>query len=157
MPLKAIITSVEGHTGCFAITELLLSDPFSTDVDSVVGLTLDFNVPKTKECEIQGAHIVQHVPGNENLTIQTLKENSCDALYLVPPAHADVKSIAIEPINVAKEAGIPNILLISSAGCDYVDPQKQPRWREFIDLEAMVLAAEGDESTNTGPSSCIIR
>lgn len=156
MSRKVCVTSVDGHTG-FAITELLLSDPFSKKVDSVVGLALNPATPKAKEAEALGAQIVHLVPGDEKATAQTLKDTGCDTLCLIPPAHRHKKNIATELINAAKKAGVPNVLLNSSAGCDYADPQKQPRLREFIGLESLVMASKGDSSTNTGHSACVIR
>jgi len=47
--------------------------------------------------------------------------------------------------------------LISSVGADLADPQGQPRLREFIDIEQLVLAAKGDPSTKAGHSPCVIR
>ncbi|KAH8719836.1 Prestalk A differentiation protein A [Beauveria bassiana] len=44
-----------------------------------------------------------------------------------------------------------------SAGCDYATAEKQPRLREFIDLETLVLQSKGDASTPTGGSPCVIR
>ncbi|KAG6010492.1 hypothetical protein E4U21_006494 [Claviceps maximensis] len=60
-------------------------------------------------------------------------------------------------VGAASKAGLANVCLISSAGCDYADPKKQPRLREFVDLEALVLQAKGDADTATGGSPCVIR
>ncbi|KAH0528961.1 hypothetical protein TsFJ059_003771 [Trichoderma semiorbis] len=46
---------------------------------------------------------------------------------------------------------------IGSAGCDYADSKKQPRLREFIDIESAVLATKGDAGTPLGHSPCVIR
>jgi len=47
--------------------------------------------------------------------------------------------------------------MISSAGCDLAEKDKQPRLREFIELEAMILAVKGDPSTETGHAPVVIR
>ncbi|RYO89734.1 hypothetical protein DL766_008706 [Monosporascus sp. MC13-8B] len=156
MSRNVCVTSVEGHTG-FAIAELLLSHPFSRKIDSVVGLTLFPDAEKAKEAQALGAKVVPHTPGRLRTTVQTLKQTGCDTLCLIPPAHPEKKDIAAELIAAAAKAGVPNVLMISSAGCDYADSQKQPRLREFIELEAMMLASKGDSSTSTGHSPCVIR
>ncbi|RYP51414.1 hypothetical protein DL769_010817 [Monosporascus sp. CRB-8-3] len=156
MSRNVCVTSVEGYTG-FAIAELLLSHPFSRKVDNVVGLTLFPDAEKTKEAQALGAKIVPHTPGRLRTTVQTLEQTGCNTLCLIPPAHPEKKDIAAELIAAAAKAGVPNVLMISSAGCDYADPQKQPRLREFIELEAVMLASKGDSSTSTGHSPCVIR
>lgn len=51
-----------------------------------------------------------------------------------------------------------NLIFLSSAGADYAERDKQPRLREFIDLETLVMQPKGDPSTgDTGHSPCIIR
>ncbi|KAF6830581.1 hypothetical protein CPLU01_07271 [Colletotrichum plurivorum] len=49
-------------------------------------------------------------------------------------------------VEAARRAGIPNVCLISSVGCDYAGPSGQPRLREFtcIELESLVLACWGE-------------
>lgn len=75
----------------------------------------------------------------------------------MPPAHEDKFGIASELVCAAKEANVQNTLLLSSAACEYADPQRQPRLREFVDLECLFMKAEGDMNTAVGHSSCIIR
>lgn len=156
MSRNVCITAVDGQTG-FLIAELLLSKPFSSKVDSVVGLTLDPSAAKIVELESLGVTIVEHKPGRERTMVKLLKDTKCDTICLVPPAHSDKMDISMELVNAAKKAGIPNVLLISSVGCDYASSQKQPRLREFIELESLTLAAKGDASTSTGHSPCVIR
>jgi hypothetical protein len=76
---------------------------------------------------------------------------------LIPPAHEEKFDITMELIEATKRANIPNVCFISSAGCDLADPQKQPSLRQFIELEAAVMAAKGDASTETGHSPVVIR
>ena len=54
-------------------------------------------------------------------------------------------------------ADIPNIVFLSAAGCDLAERNKQPRLREFIDLEALFLGTKGDPVTRTGHSPVVIR
>ncbi|KAH6646752.1 hypothetical protein BKA67DRAFT_524789 [Truncatella angustata] len=156
MPRNVCVTAADGHTG-FAIVELLLGELFSSKVDSVAALVLDPNSDRAKQAKDLGAVIVPHKPGRERDIVKTLKETGCDTLCLIPPAHHDKIDITAELISATKKANVPNILLISSAGCDYADPRKQPRLREFIGLETMLLQSKGDSRTETGHSSCVIR
>jgi hypothetical protein len=157
MTRNICITAVDGHTG-FTIAELILKHrDFSRKVDSVVGLTLDPDSKRAQELKGIGATLVKHVPGRLRSMTKSLKDTGCDVICVIPPAHKNKFAISEELVAAAKKAGIPNVCLISSAGCDYADPRRQPRLREFIDLEAIVLEAKGDATTSTGGSPCVIR
>lgn len=54
-------------------------------------------------------------------------------------------------------ADVPNIVFLSAAGCDLAERDKQPRLREFVDLEALFMGAKGDASSRTGECPVIIR
>jgi hypothetical protein len=73
------------------------------------------------------------------------------------PGHQEKFDITVELIEATKKANIPNVCFLSSVGTDFADEKSQPRLREFIDLETMVLSAKGDSSTSTGISPVIIR
>lgn len=157
MSRNVCITAIDGQTG-FLIAELLLKDEkFKKQIDSLTGLTLDPSSPKAKELQGLGAVIVPHKPGREREVVAALKKTGCDTICLVPPARKDKFDIAVELTNAAKKAGVANVLLISSAGCDYAERDKQPRLREFIDLESVVLSAKGDPNVQLGHSPCVIR
>ncbi|KAK7908707.1 prestalk A differentiation A [Apiospora marii] len=150
------ITAVDGNTG-YTIAELLLSAPFKSKVGTVVGLALDDSATKAKEFTALGGKLVSHKPGRMRDVVKTLKETGCDVLCLIPPAHHNKKDITEKLIHTAKKANIPNVCIISSIGCDYADPKKQPHIREFIKLESLFLSSKGDASTETGHSPVIIR
>ncbi|KJK74048.1 hypothetical protein H634G_10674 [Metarhizium anisopliae BRIP 53293] len=157
MTRKICITAVDGNTG-FAIAELLLQHrEFSRKIDSVVGLALDPESEQSQELKSLGATIVPHTVGRVKTMVKTLKDTGADTICLVPPAHQDKLDICMELLEEAKKAQVGNVCLISSAGCDYADSKKQPRLREFIDLEALVLESKGDASIPTGGSPCVIR
>lgn len=157
MSRKVAITAVDGQTG-FLIAELLLREgKFKKAIDSICGLAMDPSGPKCKELEQLGAAIVQHSPGREREMVQALKKTGCDTICLVPPAHQDKLDISLELASAARKAGVNNVLLISSAGCDYAERDRQPRLREFIDIESAVLASKGDPNTSLGHSPCVIR
>lgn len=97
---------------------------------------------RAKELSKLGAKIVAQKPGRERDMVKTLKETGCDTICLIPPAHKEKYDIVVELVNAAKKAGVQNVCFVSSVGCDLADPQKQPRLREFIDMEVLVLSAK---------------
>ncbi|EAQ87804.1 hypothetical protein CHGG_04423 [Chaetomium globosum CBS 148.51] len=150
MARNICITSIEGQTG-FLIAELLLTDDrFQPRIDSLTGLALDPSSPKAKELQALGAVIAAHTPGRARDVVATLQKTACDTLCLVPPARSDKLDIALELAEAAKKAGVANVLLISAAGCDYAERAAQPRLREFVDLESVVLSAKGDPESALG-------
>jgi hypothetical protein len=157
MSRNVVITSIGSHTGG-QIAKLLLSDGhFKRKVSSVTGLTLYPEIDSVKEVADLGAKIVEHKPGNLDEVVATLKETGADAILLLPPGHKDSYNITLELIEATKKANIPNVCFISSVGCDLAERDKQPLLRSVIDLEAKVLEAKGDASTETGHSPVIIR
>lgn len=127
------------------IAELLLTDrKFSSKVDSVCGLTLHPTSAKCKELQKLGVTIIPHKPGKVKDMAATLKESGADALCIIPPTHKDKYDITMELVAAGKKAAVPNVCLVSSAGADMADAKKQPRLREFIDIEQLVVEAKGD-------------
>lgn len=157
MHRNVCITAVEGQTGSLIADLLVNNAGFSKKVDSVVGLSLHPNSPKCKELAKMGVKIVPHKPDKMRDMVSTLKGTGCDTVCLIPPAHQDKFDITVEVIEAAKKANVQNVCFISSVGCDLAERDKQPRLREFIDLEMLVLASKGDTSTSTGHSPCVIR
>lgn len=152
------ITAADGQTG-FLIAELLLKEKrFRSKIDSLTGLVLDPSSSKAQELESLGAVIVPHKFGRVRDVVATLKKTGCDTICLIPPAHRDKFDITVELAEAAKKSGtVQNVLLISAAGCDYADRERQPHLREFIDIESIVLANKGDPTTELGHSPCVIR
>lgn len=158
MTRNIAITAVDGHTGSL-IAELILTDAtFKRKVSSVTGLALNIDSEYCRELKNLGANIIPYIPGKGfKEAVKVLKEAQIDAICLIPPAEKDKLDITLELIEAAKQANIPNVCLLSSAGCDMAERDKQPRLREFIDIEAQVMATKGDASTSTGHSPVIIR
>jgi hypothetical protein len=151
------VTAVDGNTG-FLIAELLLTDEtFTSKISSVCGLTLNPAAQKCKELAADGCKIVHHKPGNMRGMVETLLQTGCDTMCLIPPAHEEKYDIVEELVYAAKRANIPNVCFIGSAGCDLAEKKRQPRLREFVDLETLVLSAKGDPSTRLAHSPCVIR
>lgn len=157
MTRHVCVTAVEGNTG-FLIAELLVTDEnFKKQVNSVTGLAMNHEHERCKELAKLGVTIVPHRPGRVRDMVNTIKHCKADTMCLIPPAHRDKVDITAELIEATKRANVPNSLLISSAGCDLAERDKQPRLREFIDLEAMMMETKGNPSTATGTSPVIIR
>jgi uncharacterized protein YbjT (DUF2867 family) len=157
MSRHVCVTAAEGHTG-HAIIELLLThEDFKSAVDSVTALSLQPHGETSKELAKLGAKVVTHEPGRLSKMVDSLKAVGADTLCLIPPAREDKLDLTLELIDAAKKANVPNVCFISSAGCDLAERDKQPRLREFIDLETRVLASKGDPSTATGHSPVVIR
>lgn len=157
MSRNVCITSVEGNTG-FLIAKLLLSDEnFSKAIGTVSGLTLNPNAERCRDLNQLGATIVPHQPGRVKNVAASLKNANADTVCLVPPASQHKIDVTAELIEAAKMADIPNIVFLSAAGCDLAERDRQPRLREFIDLEALILGTKGDPVTRTGHSPVVIR
>lgn len=157
MSRNLCITAVDGHTG-FTIAELILkNDDFKKEIDSLIGLTLHPHSEFAKELMGLGAKIVPHKPGRVKDMAKTLRDSGADTLCLIPPAHEHKFDITTELIEAAKKASVPNVCFISSAGCDLAERDRQPRLREFIDLETRVLSCKGSPMTATGHSPVVIR
>ncbi|KAF7717587.1 Uncharacterized protein PECH_007595 [Penicillium ucsense] len=157
MSRNLCITAVDGHTG-FTIAELILTNnDFKKEIGSVIGLTLHPHSEFAKELAGLGAKIVPHKPGRVRDMAQTLKDSGADTLCLIPPAHEHKYDLTTELIEAAKKANVPNVCFISSAGCDLAERNRQPRLREFIDLETRVLSCKGNSMTSTGHSPVVIR
>ncbi|CZT47616.1 uncharacterized protein RSE6_08198 [Rhynchosporium secalis] len=155
MSRNVCISAIDGQTG-FLIAELLLTDR-KFKVDSVCGLTLHPTSAKCKELQKLGVTIIPHKSGKVKDMAATLKESGADALCVIPPTHKDKYDITMELVTAAKKAGVPNVCLVSSAGADMADAKKQPRLRQFIDIEQLVMEAKGDAETPTGHSPVVVR
>ena len=157
MSRNICITAVDGQTG-FLIAELLLtSSIFLQKINTVVGLSLHPHSPKCKELEGLGAVVIAHNPGKEREMSKVLKDSGADTICIVPPTHRDKFDITVEIVNAAKKAGVQNVCLLSSAGADLATEVGQPRLREFISIEELVLATKGDPNIPTGHSPVVIR
>lgn len=157
MSRHVCITAAEGQTGHLIAELLLTGEDYSKKVDSVTALTMDTTADNVKQLKSLGAKIVPHKPGKEREVVKTLSQTKCDTLCLIPPASKDKFEIVAELVRAAKKANIPNVCFISSAGCDLAERDKQPRLREFVDLETLVMTAKGEHATRLGQSPCIIR
>jgi uncharacterized protein YbjT (DUF2867 family) len=129
------VTAADGQTGSL-VADLLLSDRFAGSYKSLTLLALDPS--KCQEFADKGAKVIKYAPGDVDLLVTNLKQ--VDTLLLVPPAVKDKLKQTEEMILAAKQAKcVNNMVLISSAGCDMAEKSKQPRLREFIEIETLFM------------------
>lgn len=152
------ITSTDGHTG-HLIAELLLTDTtFRQRFTNLACITLNPSAERNKALEKLGAVIVPHIPGKDHLALlKAMKDSKIDTICLIPPAVEDKLELTREMLEVARDGDVPNSLLISSAGCDLADPEKEPNLRQFIEIENMFMEPKGDKETKLGTCPVVIR
>ncbi|KAH6913794.1 hypothetical protein BKA70DRAFT_644335 [Coprinopsis sp. MPI-PUGE-AT-0042] len=151
------ITSTDGHTGHLIAELLLTDDQFRKKFTNLACITLNPTAERNKALEKLGAVIVPHIPGDTKSLLKAMKASKIDTVCLIPPAVDNKLEISKELLEVAKEGDVPNSLLISSAGCDLADPKKEPRLREFIEIESLFMEPKGDKDTKAGLCPVVIR
>lgn len=154
------ITSTEGHTGHLIAELLLTDDGFRQNFTNLACITLNPSAERNKSLEKLGAVIVPFTPGDAKSKaslLKAMKTSKIDTICLVPPAVENKLELAKELMEVVKEGDVPNALLISSAGCDLADPEKEPRLREFIEIENLFMEPKGDPETKAGLCPVVIR
>lgn len=156
---KICITAADGQTGRLT-AELLLSDAsFSKKFKSLSLLAMD--AKKCEELKQLGGdkvNVIEYTSDTKEM-LKLFKAEDCDTIFLIPPAHKDKFAILKALIEIAGELkSVQNVILLSSAGCDVAERDKQPSIRQFIDMESLVMSAKGDTSMgSTGHSPCVIR
>ncbi|KWU44507.1 hypothetical protein RHOSPDRAFT_29150 [Rhodotorula sp. JG-1b] len=149
------VTAAEGYTGS-ALLELLASDQFKNSYSKLVGLT--FGEPKDDVKAILEDAGIETMMVDE-IDEKMIKELGVDTLCIIPPANKEKMALVKQILTLGKKAkSVQNVVLVSSAGADYAERDKQPRLREFIDLEVLAMQPKSDPSTgDTGHSPCIVR
>ncbi|EMD37646.1 hypothetical protein CERSUDRAFT_136344 [Gelatoporia subvermispora B] len=155
MSRKLCITAADGQTGHLTAELLLTDDTFRSRIAELTCLAL--HPEKCDDLEKLGAQIVPHKPGDVQGLVKALKESGADTILLIPPAHKDKLELAQEMIRATREANVKSNVLLSSAAADLADPTKQPRLREFIEIEAEFMRSKGIPETSAGHSPCIVR
>ncbi|KAJ7055526.1 NAD(P)-binding protein [Mycena amicta] len=152
-----LITAAEGQTGR-CLLELLTTDEDYTTKYSTLSALVFSEEAKAALAEFEGVvEVVVFHPERKDLLVQAMEK--VDTCMLIPPARKDKAKITAALLAAAKKAkSVTNLVLLSSAGCDYAEKDKQPRLREFIELETLAMAAKSDTSSEqTGHSPCIVR
>ncbi|KUI61340.1 hypothetical protein VP1G_11220 [Cytospora mali] len=67
-----------------------------------------------------------------------------DHICLVPSAHKDKFDLSMEISSAVTKAGASNVLFLRSNGADYSTKEKQPGFRESVELENAAVSVKGD-------------
>lgn len=154
---KIIVTAADGQTGHLT-ADLLLTDDELKEKHSGVTLMCG-DTSRCDDLAELGCEVVSIDYEDDSVDdlANKMKESGADTIYLIPPASGKKLEFVEKMVEATKQANIPNVLFLSSAGCDLAEREDQPHLREFIDMEKMVLETKGDPDTETGHSPCIIR
>lgn len=156
---KVCITSADGQTGHLIAELLLTDDDFSSKIDSLCLVALDPSLCADLEQTESGVPvtIVHLEPGHKTKLVHALEKAKPDVIFLIPPSKKDKLKLTHEMVEATKKVGVKCVILLSSAGADLAERDKQPHLREFIDIEQMVLETKGMTDTEAGHSPCVIR
>ncbi|GAA6040851.1 hypothetical protein JCM8097_007747 [Rhodosporidiobolus ruineniae] len=151
------VLSAEGYTGS-SVIELLYSDgKYKGKFSKLVGVT--FGEPVSQDVkDIHSDYNVETVL-IDDIDEDKIKELGVDTALVIPPARKDKLDLVKQFLELAKKAKtVKNVVLLSSAGADYAERDKQPRLREFVDLEVLAMQPKSDPSTgDTAHSPCVVR
>ncbi|TCD62826.1 hypothetical protein EIP91_006367 [Steccherinum ochraceum] len=153
-----LVTAGEGQTGRLVIELLLTDTNYSDKYKSLTALVFsEEGKTSLDEFTSQGLEVLVYDPSDKQALVQAME--MVDTCLLIPPARKDKAKVTRTLLEAAKKAQtVINMVLLSSAGADYAERDKQPRLREFIDLETLAMQPKQDASTgDTGHSPCVIR
>ncbi|EKM57245.1 uncharacterized protein PHACADRAFT_142468 [Phanerochaete carnosa HHB-10118-sp] len=152
---KIIVTAGEGQTGRLLI-DLLVDESYRSKFRSLTALVFSEEA-KSVLAEYEEIQVLVFDPKDEQSLVSAMEQ--VDTCMLIPPARKDKAKITRTLLEAAKKAKtVTNMVFLSSAGCDYAERGRQPRIREFIDLERLAMQPKSDPSTGeTGHSTCVIR
>ncbi|GJE91575.1 NAD(P)-binding protein [Phanerochaete sordida] len=153
---KIMVTAAEGLTGRYLI-DLLMTEPHRSRYLTLTALCFSIEAA-AGFADYPGLNVVVYDP-TDRRALRGYMEAWADTCMLIPPARKDKAEITRTLIDAAKAArNVHNLVFLSAAGCDYAEYNRQPRLREFIDLEAAVMAAhpEGPPASSSH-STCIVR
>jgi uncharacterized protein YbjT (DUF2867 family) len=152
---KIIVTAAEGQTGRLLI-DLLSDESYRSKYQMLMALVFSEDA-KSLLAEYEDVEVIVFDPKDTQTLVESMEQ--VDTCMLIPPARKDKAKITRTLLEAAKKAKtVTNMVFLSSAGCDYAERDKQPRLREFIDLEHLAMQPKSDPSTaDTGHSTCVIR
>lgn len=151
-----LITAGEGQTGRLLIDLLTTDETYRTKYKSLTALVFSEEAVSVLD-EYEDVQVVVYDPKDKKTLLEAMK--SIDTCMLIPPARKDKAAITRKLLQTAQQAKtVTNLIFLSSVGCDFAEHSKQPRLREFIELEALALQPKSEpESGDTGHSPCVIR
>lgn len=154
---QILITAAEGQTGRLILELLTTSEEYTDKYAGLTALVFSEDAKASVEAEDFPVQVLVYDPKDEPALVKAME--AVDTCLLIPPARKDKAKITATLLKAAKKAkSVTNLVFLSSAGCDYAERDKQPRLREFIDLEKLAMESKSDPNTgDTGHSPCIIR
>ncbi|KAI5799079.1 hypothetical protein EDC01DRAFT_650380 [Geopyxis carbonaria] len=156
-PRSLILTAGEGHTAHQLGTLLLTSAKFKSKLSKLTVITMNESHAHISALRDAGASIAPVEAGDTDALAAAMEEAGADTICIVPPSVEDKVAASQQLLDAATEAGVQNVVLISSAGCDMAEREEQPALRQFVDIETAVMKMKGDAERKTGHSLCIIR
>ncbi|TRM60613.1 hypothetical protein BD626DRAFT_549593 [Schizophyllum amplum] len=146
-----------GQTGRLILELLTTSEEYTDKYAGLTALVFSEDAKASVEAEDFPVQVLVYDPKDEPALVKAME--AVDTCLLIPPARKDKAKITATLLKAAKKAkSVTNLVFLSSAGCDYAERDKQPRLREFIDLEKLAMESKSDPNTgDTGHSPCIIR
>ncbi|PIL26453.1 hypothetical protein GSI_12211 [Ganoderma sinense ZZ0214-1] len=153
---KILVTAGEGQTGRLVIDLLATNEDYMHKYGELTALVFSEAAKSVLE-EYEAVKVAVFDPSDEEALVKCME--AVDTCLLIPPARKDKSQITRTLIEAARKAQtVQNLVLLSSAGCDYAERDTQPHLREFIDLEALVMQPKGEPDTSdAGHSMCIVR
>jgi uncharacterized protein YbjT (DUF2867 family) len=151
-----LVTAGEGQTGRLLIDLLVTDETYRSKYQSLTALVFSEEAAEILS-EYDEVQVLVYDPSDKETLLESMK--AIDTCMLIPPARKDKARITRTLLEMAQAAQtVTNLVFLSSAGCDFAEHSKQPRLREFIELEALALQPKSDPKTgDTGHSSCVIR
>ncbi|KIP03863.1 hypothetical protein PHLGIDRAFT_76910 [Phlebiopsis gigantea 11061_1 CR5-6] len=152
---RILVTAAEGQTGRLLI-ELLLDDVYRNKYQSLSALVFSDEATSALS-EFEDIKILVFDPDDQQMLVKAMEQ--VDTCMLIPPARKDKAQITRTLLDAARQAKtVTNMVFLSSAGCEYAERDKQPRLREFVDLETLAMQPKSDTASgDTGHSPCVIR
>lgn len=151
-----LITAGEGQTGRLLIDLLETDETYRSKYQSLTALVFS-DEAKDLLTEYDNVQVLVYDPSDKKALLEAMK--AIDTCMLIPPARKDKAKITRTLLDAAQEAQtVTNLIFLSSVGCDFAEHSKQPRLREFIELETLALQPKSlPETGDTGHSPCVIR
>ncbi|PSR82513.1 hypothetical protein PHLCEN_2v6061 [Hermanssonia centrifuga] len=153
---KILVTAGEGQTGRLLIDLLATDNTYHSKFESLTALVFSEEAKSLLQ-EYEDVQVIVYDPNNQEALVDAMSE--IDTCMLIPPARKDKAKITRALLEAAKKAKtVVNLIFLSTVGCDFAESDKQPRIREFIQLETLAMQPKSDSSSgDTGHSTCIVR
>ncbi|KAI0365819.1 hypothetical protein BV20DRAFT_704975 [Pilatotrama ljubarskyi] len=140
------MTAGEGQTGRLIIDLLATDDDYVNEYEGLTVLVFSVQVKSALE-EYDAVKTVVYDPNDEEMLVKAMP--MVDTYLVIPPARkvTKLRSPALS-LRQRRKRRLSRTSSCSQAwGADYAERDKQPRLREFIDLEALAMQPKGDPST----------